>query len=304
MTSRRFIVFMLLTVAASSFFGVECVDGYQISKLVKSPKPLLKEWTTNMKIGFQRRIRADPTFLQKSVTEVILAAGTQFAAECNRRSLQRIIPEIDFVIPAVLTAIFGKYYSMWRVAKTVDVDYCGSNNEDGVPTTTSAKTGKEVDNKSENKEILLFGKLAVPTNAFQPYLLDGKTQPTILQRLGSFLAPMVPLFRAGFISSFVGYGCASCLIGIRSFVFPAYDTITVPVNVLYASLYTGCFMAVVSNVRYQLLQGIVEPIIDRILQKLPVLRSVMIFGVRWVNGLIGSMLAISGMRYFGLQRIK
>jgi hypothetical protein len=65
-----------------------------------------------IKIGYQQRVQADPTFLHKSMIEVILAAGTQFTAEYVKRgrSLQQILTEGDFVIPAIVTAICGKYY--------------------------------------------------------------------------------------------------------------------------------------------------------------------------------------------------
>lgn len=168
---------------------------------------------------------------------------------------------------------------------------------------------------------VIFG-LPVPTNAFQPQMADGSTTPTTKQRLGSVIAPVPALFKAGTIASGVGYGITTILIGLRTWLIPSYRTETVPVNVLYASVYTGCFMAVVSNLRYQVLQGLIEPIvIDRWIflsladgeegneatnsrRFLVASRSVLIFVVRWLNGLLGSVLAISGMRMFGLQRLK
>ena len=174
---------------------------------------------------------------------------------------------------------------MWRVAKTLQDD-------------------KTIASENEKVKDITVGGLPVPTNAFQPYMLDGSTRPTLTQRAGSFLAPMIPLFRAGFISSTVGYGIASTLIFIRSIVFPSYAAATRQVNILYASIYTGCFMALVSNIRYQILQGVIEPFIDKIFICIPLLHSMMIFAVRWFNGLLGSVLAITGMRFFGLQKLK
>ena len=214
-------------------------------------------------------------------------------------------------VPAVLThsyfLVLDCYrYSMWRTAKTLDNETPQSSE-----TTTDARSDPAI-----------FG-LLVPTNAFQPKMADGLTTPTTKQRLGSFLAPVPALFKAGTIASCVGYGITTVLIGLRTLLIPSYRTETIPVNILYASVYTGCFMAVVSNLRYQILQGLVEPIlIDRwifsglseevakneggtkLRRSLVISRSFLIFVVRWLNGLLGSVLAINGMRMCGLQRLK
>lgn len=70
----------------------------------------IKKWTQQLQTGYQRRIAADPQFASKSITEVLVAAGTQLTAEWNRRGADRLLPELDFVVPAILTAVFGKYY--------------------------------------------------------------------------------------------------------------------------------------------------------------------------------------------------
>lgn len=236
----------------------------------------IRRLVRDAKAGYGFRMAADPSFLAKSVAEVFLAAGTQLAAEWERRGPVHFFPELDFVAAGVLTAIAGKYYSMWRVAPT---------------TTRHTQEEEESSTLLDAKESTLWGQIQVPTNAFQLTLLDGVTKPTLAQRLGSFVLPVVPLFRAGFIASTVGYGLVNFMILLRSMLVPGFVSQTRSVNVLHASLYTGAFMAI-------------EPLIDRCFRHIPVLQAALVFAARIANGLLGSILAISGMKWLGLQRLK
>ena len=63
-------------------------------------------------------------------------------------------------------------------------------------------------------------------------------------------------------------------------------------------------MALVINLRYQVLQGIIEPrFIDK-LRMYPALHSSLTFIVRMGNGFLGFELAIAGMRMLGLRKRK
>ena len=92
---------------------------------------------------------------------------------------------------------------MWRTAKTLDDDV-------GEDNTTSSEI-----EQSDRGDPVIFD-LSVPTNAFQPKMADGVATPTTQQRLGSFLAPVPALFKAGTIASCVGYGITTILIGLRT----------------------------------------------------------------------------------------
>lgn len=262
---------MLLPTCWLLFLISFTVDGLT----VPSPRQVLK----SVDYGFKQRLAADPSFTTKSIIEVFLAASTQMSAEWNRRGAGQILPQIDFVVAGVLTAMAGKYYSMWRVAPTL-----------------SAK-------RRDDKDATMWGT-PVPTNAFQATLLDGKTIPKISQRLMSIIAPIQSLFQAGLLASALGYGCVAALIGLRTWLLPSFEASTQNVNILYASLYTGAFMAIVSNLRYQVMQGIVEPKIVGRFKKYPMLHTTLTFVVRLGNGFLGSLLAIMGMRKLGLQKLK
>ncbi len=246
---------------------------------LKAPKAIGDE----IRSQFRQRVAADPEFVQKSVVEIIFAILMQFAAEVSKRGANRILPEIDFVVAGIFTAMVGKYYSMWRVAKTL-----------------SSESDDEKDNGSDSES----WKSKVPTNAFQDTLVDGKTKPTFFQRVAAFIVPIPSLFQAGFIASAIGYGFTAILISLRSIIFPSYVAATVNVNIPRVCLYVGAFVATVSNIRYQVLQGLIEPKIDKLCEGMPTLQTVLISFIRLVNGLLGSYLAITGMRLFGLQKLK
>lgn len=244
----------------------------------------IRKLTSSISTGFQNRVEADPFFAMKSTTELLLAAGTQLSAEWNRRG-SSLLPELDFVIAGVLTAMVGKYYTMWRVAPTL---------RNGRADASSAP---------ELTDSTICG-VPVPSNAFQATLIDGVTKPSPRQRTLSFFSPMTSLFQAGVVASTIGYGLTALLIALRTVCIPTYVAATRSVNILYASIYTGTFMALISNLRYQVLQGIVEPhFIDK-LSRYPIIHSFVTFLVRLANGFLGSVLAIMGMRILGLQQRK
>ena len=258
-----------------------------------TPAHVPRRWVDEIAQGYCNRRTADPNFLLKSTLEVALAASTQFAAEWNNRGgAANMIQQVDFVVPAVLTAIAGKYFSMWKTA----------------PTLASVSSGKQ--QQQQQRDTLRFAGMLVPSNAFQATMMDGVTRPNARQRMGSLLAPILPLFRAGCIASGLGYGAVALAIQMRTWFLPDYIAVTRTVNFIYAAIYTGVFMAIVSNIRYQLLQGVVEPAIragfrgKERWRALILLETAIIFCVRVGNGFLGSSLAIAGMKLCGLQRLK
>jgi hypothetical protein len=92
------------------FILVWCSLWLTFPIVIEAYQSPLRRWSHDLKTGYKQRIAADPSFPAKSITELILAAGSQLTAEWNQRGSSRLLPEIDFVTPGVLTAVFGKYY--------------------------------------------------------------------------------------------------------------------------------------------------------------------------------------------------
>lgn len=192
---------------------------------------------------------------------------------------------------------------MWRVAKTVDIR----------AKSTKTTTESNVDDSTATSKLFMNNwREKVPTNAFQPTLFDGYTTPSLRSRILAFLLPMPQLFKAGVIASTIGYGLTSILIHARALLAPQYVVATEPVPVILAAVYTGLFMAIVSNIRYQILQGLVEPFLLSITEALSNRIGTWVNGcgkvavllVRYANGVLGSWIAIGGMRAVGLQKLK
>lgn len=253
---------------------------------------------------YRLRAAADPDFARKSIAEVFLAAGTQLLAEANRRGgLPGLAREVDFVFAGVLTAVAGKYYSMWRVAPTVDKSDDDRNVY--VVVTSVDDSGTAAVAAATAKGRKSFWPAEIPTNAFQTYLLDGRTRPTAMARVAALFVPIPTLFRAGVAASAIGYGLTGIIIRLRTWLLPKYVAQTVSVNIFHACLYTGGFMAIVSNLRYQILQGVIEPnVINKVLGRHSKAKAAAIFAVRYANGLLGSIMAIMGMKWMGLQKMK
>jgi Protein RETICULATA-related len=186
--------------------------------LPSSSKPTTttaQSWKSDIAIGYRRRVAADPSFPLKSMTEIFVAASTHLAAQWRRcGGRDQLLPQFDFVLAGILTAVYGKYAAMWKVAKTTTT----------TTTTVAAAAAEEEKEKAQqqNDSTTLLQTTTternIPTNAFQPFLLDGVTRPTLQQRLLSLLVPVGPLFRAGFLASLVGYGLTAIMIAIRSWL--------------------------------------------------------------------------------------
>mmetsp|Transcript_68834 Transcript_68834/g.138393 ORF Transcript_68834/g.138393 Transcript_68834/m.138393 type:complete len:313 (-) Transcript_68834:325-1263(-) len=245
----------------------------------------------NVRDGWNERAMAagsSRVFLIKALTEIGLAVTFQLLAEIQRRR-GRFWPEFDYVLAGTITAVLGKGYSAWVTA----------------PTVSNTLTTTAFDSKPS--------KSRTPTNvfAFGDY--------TLANRCFALVKPAPRLFFVGASSAFLGYGLAASLGSLRGVAGLAGSGVKgpPPVPLLGAALFTGTFLVTVSNLSYQIVQGLVElRMIDGFANFLRgdsdegSFRTRVAAFVRWAlfvacrasRGIIVSGLAIRGMQLSGLQK--
>jgi len=218
----------------------------------------------------------------KLVLEAGYGATLQLAAELQRRGVSGAWLEVDYVMAGILTAVAGKTYAAYRVAPTKFVE--GSDEPAG-STTTSGKKGRGVPRWIAT----------APTNAFQL----GKY--TLAQRLGAFVAPAPRLFTSGCACGLAGYSFAAGLSQLRALA-GAGPSLAPAVPILPATLYTGMFLVIVSNLTLQFLQGVIEArLIEPATRKHPAVGQALIAVFRAARSLFASAIAIRGMQLLKLQ---
>ncbi|KAJ4767253.1 hypothetical protein LUZ62_077628 [Rhynchospora pubera] len=228
--------------------------------------------------GFKERLLADDLFLTKVAIECGVGIFTKTAAELEKRR-ENFSKELDFVLADVIMALVADFMLVWLPAPTVSLK---------PPLAFSAGP------------ITKFF-YSCPDNAFQ-VALPG-TSYSFLQRVGAILRNGSKLFAVGSGASLIGTGITNALIYTRKafdkdFAVGAEDVPVLPTSAAY-----GVYMAVSSNLRYQILAGIIEQrMLEPILHNQKLALSAVCFAVRTGNTFLGSLMWVDYARWVGVQR--
>ncbi|PPD95491.1 hypothetical protein GOBAR_DD07495 [Gossypium barbadense] len=140
-----------------------------------------------------------------------------------------------------------------------------------------------------------------PDNAFQ-VALPG-TSYSLMQRLGAVMRNGAKLFAVGTTSSLVGTAITNALINARKAVDKTSAAEVENVPILSTSVAYGVYMAVSSNLRYQVLAGVIEQrILEPLLHQHKLMLSAICFAVRTGNTFLGSLLWVDYARLVGIQK--
>ncbi|KAH6557516.1 hypothetical protein KP509_1Z109400 [Ceratopteris richardii] len=229
--------------------------------------------------GFKERLLADDLFLTKVAIECGVGIFTKTAAELERRR-ENFTKELDFVFADVVMALIADFMLVWLPAPTVSL--------------------RPISMKAGAIAKFFHG---CPDNAFQVALRG--TSYTLLQRIGAIVRNGSKLLVVGTSASMVGTGVTNALINVRRAIDKDFTGQIEDVPILSTSLAYGVYMAVSSNLRYQILAGIIEQrILEPLLHDKKLALSIICFAVRTGNTFLGSLMWVDYARWVGVQKIR
>ncbi|XP_020114347.1 protein RETICULATA-RELATED 4, chloroplastic-like [Ananas comosus] len=255
------------------------IPGEIVRRFAELEKSPVLRWLLRFG-GFKERLLADDLFLTKVAIECGVGIFTKTAAEWERRR-DKFPKELDFVFADVVMAIIADFMLVWLPAPTVSLK---------PPLALSAGP------------IAKFF-YSCPDNAFQVALAG--TSYSVLQRVGAIVRNGSKLFVVGTGASLIGTGITNVLINIRKAFDKDFASEAEDVPVLSTSIAYGVYMAVSSNLRYQILAGIIEQrMLEPLLHNRKLALSAMCFAVRTGNTFLGSLMWVDYARWIGIQKIR
>lgn len=232
-----------------------------------------------MKIdGFRERLLADPGFFVKVGIEVGIGVACKITAEYEKRK-GHFAKELDFVFANMVMALIADFMLVWLPAPTYSFK-------------AASKTSGRISQFLAN----------CPDNAFQK--VPAGMQPfTLGQRSAAVLRNGVKLLGVGMFSSLFGVTITNVLQGLRTALDPTFVPQNPPQDILITSLIYGSYMASSSNLRYQILAGVIEERGIEVLfkgdrAKIGALCAVL----RTLNTFLGSLMWVDYIRMFGYQK--
>ena len=126
---------------------------------------------------------------------------------------------------------------------------------------------------------------------------------TVSQRFGAILRNGTKLLGVGFCASMIGVGMTNVLAALRQAFDPSWSMPNKAQDVLATSAAYGVYMSVSSNLRYQIVAGIIEERgIETIFKGQHQLCHALSFIIRTGNTFVGSLLWVDFVRLCGMQK--
>ncbi|XXG85519.1 hypothetical protein AAC387_Pa11g0581 [Persea americana] len=224
------------------------------------------------------RMLADPSFLFKIGTEVVIDSSCATFAEVQKRGK-------DF------WAEFELYVADLLVGVVVDIALVGL-------LAPYVRIGKPSVSKG------FFGRIqqtcgALPSSVFEAERPGCRF--SFAQRVGTYFYKGVLYGSVGFVCGLIGQGIANVIMNAKRSIKRSDEDIPVPPLVKSAALW-GIFLAVSSNTRYQIINGL-EGLVEAspMAKRVPPVALAFTVGIRFGNNIYGGMQFVDWARWSGVQ---
>ncbi|XP_014497258.1 protein RETICULATA-RELATED 1, chloroplastic [Vigna radiata var. radiata] len=226
----------------------------------------------------RNRMLADPSFLFKVGTEIVIDSCCATFAEVQKRGK-------DF------WAEFELYAADLLVGVVVDIALVGM-------LAPYARIGKPSLSKG------LLGQIqqacsALPSSVFEAERPGCKF--SVMQRIATYFYKGALYGSVGFGCGIIGQGIANMIMNAKRSIKKSEDDIPVPPLLQSAALW-GFFLAVSSNTRYQIINGL-ESLVEAsvVAKRVPLVAMAFTVGVRFGNNIYGGMQFIDWAKRSGVQ---
>ncbi|KAJ8750282.1 hypothetical protein K2173_014197 [Erythroxylum novogranatense] len=230
----------------------------------------------------RNRMLADPSFLFKVGTEIVIDSCCATFAEVQKRGK-------DF------WSEFELYAADLLVGIVVDIALVGML----APYARIGQTQPSVPRSRGLLERLHQACAALPSSVFEAERPGCKF--TVRQRVATYFYKGVLYGSVGFVCGLIGQGIANLIMTAKRNIKKSEEDIPVPPLVKSAALW-GVFLAVSSNTRYQIVNGL-EQLVESspAAKRAPPVAMAFTVGVRFANNIYGGMQFVDWAKWSGVQ---
>lgn len=227
---------------------------------------------------FRDRMLADPSFLFKVGTEVVIDSCCATFAEVQKRG-ENFWAEFELFAADLLVGV------------VVDIALVGM-------LAPYARIGQRPVSRG------LLGQMqraysSLPSSVFEAERPGCKF--TVKQRIASFFYKGVLYGSVGFGCGLIGQGIANLIMNTKRCIKKSDEDVPVPPLVQSAVLW-GVFLAVSSNTRYQIVNALEQVVeFSPLAKKIPPVAMAFTVGVRFANNIYGGMQFVDWARWSGVQ---
>lgn len=226
----------------------------------------------------RNRMLADPSFLFKIGTEIVIDSCCATFAEVQKRG-KDFWAEFELYVADLLVGVVVNIALVGMLAPYVRI---------GQPSLSKGFLGR-----------LQHAYGALPSSVFEAE--SPGCRFSVQQRIGTYFYKGVLYGSVGFACGIIGQGIANLIMTAKRSIKKSEEDIPVPPLLKSAALW-GVFLAVSSNTRYQIINGL-----ERLVEGSPMAKQVppvaMAFtvGVRFANNIYGGMQFVDWARWSGVQ---